>query len=81
MVVLALLLLGAAILGGWFLLVALVGRSSFPRRERLPLRSGGSPTCGPTRLAASPSWAASPTRRSTPAHVAAEQGRLTPWTP
>ena len=39
MVVLALLLLGAAILGGWFLLVALVGRSSFPRRERLPLRA------------------------------------------
>ena len=38
MVVLALLLLGAAILGGWFLLVALVGRSSFPRRERLPPR-------------------------------------------
>ena len=38
MVVLALLLLGAAILGGWLLLVALVGRSSFPRRERLPLR-------------------------------------------
>ena len=38
MVVLALLLLGAAILGGWFL-VALVGRSSFPRRERLPLRA------------------------------------------
>jgi hypothetical protein len=39
MVVIALLLLGAAILGGWYLLLALVGRSSFPTRERLPLRS------------------------------------------
>jgi hypothetical protein len=39
MVVIALLVLGAAVLAGWVLLVALVGRSSFPRRERLPLRS------------------------------------------
>jgi hypothetical protein len=39
MVVLALLLLGAAILRGWYVLLALVGRSSYPPRERLPLRS------------------------------------------
>jgi hypothetical protein len=37
--VITLLLFGAAILGGWYLLLALVGRSSFPTRERLPLRS------------------------------------------
>jgi hypothetical protein len=39
MVVIALLLLGAGILGGWYVLLALVGRSSYPTRERLPLRS------------------------------------------
>ena len=67
MVVLALLLLGAAILGGWFLLVALVDRSSFPRRERLPLRAW--------RFADLRANAA----RSRPAPIAAERGRLRGW--
>lgn len=39
MVVVALVLLGMVVLSGWFVLLALVGRSTFPKRERLPVRS------------------------------------------
>lgn len=38
-VVAALVLTGLVILGSWWVLLALVGRSTYPRRERLPLRA------------------------------------------
>jgi hypothetical protein len=39
MVVATLVLTGLVILGSWCFLLALVGRSTYPRRERRPLRA------------------------------------------